>query len=57
VGGIREKLLAAKRQNLKRVILPAENLRDYEEVPDHIRRGIEVHFVETFADVLEIAFR
>ena len=56
VGGIREKLLAAKRQKLKRVILPAANLRDYEEVPEHIRRGIEVHFAATFADVVEIAF-
>jgi ATP-dependent Lon protease len=56
VGGIREKLLAAKRQKLKRVIIPAENRRDYDEVPEHIRRGIEVHFVDTFADVVEIAF-
>lgn len=56
VGGIREKLLAAKRQNLKRVILPAANQRDYEEVPEHIRHGFNVHFVETFADVVEIAF-
>ena len=57
VGGIREKLLAAKRQNLKRVIIPAANQRDYEEVPEHIRRGFEVHFVETFADVVDIAFK
>ena len=56
VGGIREKLLAAKRQKLKHVILPAANQRDYEEVPEHIRRGIEVHFVQTFADVVEIVF-
>ncbi|MFP6837471.1 MAG: endopeptidase La [Pseudomonadales bacterium] len=57
VGGIREKLLAAKRQNLKCVILPAANQRDYQEVPEHIRRGFEVHFVETFADVVDIAFK
>jgi len=56
VGGIREKLLAAKRQKLKHVILPAANRREYEEVPEHIRRGIQVHFVQTFTDLVEIAF-
>jgi ATP-dependent Lon protease len=56
VGGIREKLLAAKRQKLKHVILPGANLRDYEEVPEHIRQGIQVHFADTFDDVVAIAF-
>ncbi|MEQ8859382.1 MAG: endopeptidase La [Pseudomonadales bacterium] len=56
VGGIREKLLAAKRQKIRRVILPAANRRDFEEVPDHIRRGIQVHFVETFDEVVELTF-
>lgn len=56
VGGIREKLLAAKRQKIKQVILPAANERDYVEVPDHIRRGIKVHFVETFEDVVGLIF-
>jgi ATP-dependent Lon protease len=56
VGGIREKLLAAKRQKIGHVILPAANRRDYEEVPDHIRRGIQVHFVENFEEVVELIF-
>ncbi len=56
VGGIREKLLAAKRQKLRHVILPAANELDYVEVPDHIRRGMQVHFVETFDDVVELVF-
>jgi len=56
VGGIREKLLAAKRQTIKQVILPAANRRDYEEVPDHIRRGIRVHFVDSFDDVVALVF-
>ncbi len=54
VGGIREKLLAAKRQKIRHVILPAANRRDWEEVPDHIRRGIQVHFVDTFDEVVEL---
>ena len=56
VGGIREKLLAAKRQKIKHVILPAANERDWEEVPEHIRRGIQVHFAQTFEDVVELIF-
>jgi ATP-dependent Lon protease len=56
VGGIREKLLAAKRQKIKQVILPEANRRDWEEVPEYIRRGIEVHFVETFQEVVELVF-
>ncbi|MFW6094213.1 MAG: S16 family serine protease, partial [Pseudomonadota bacterium] len=56
VGGIREKLLAAKRQKLRHVLMPRANERDYEEVPDHIRRGIHVHFVDGFEDVLELVF-
>ena len=56
VGGIREKLLAAKRQKIRNVILPEANRRDSEEVPEHIRRGIHVHFVETFDEVVELVF-
>ncbi|MCZ6658833.1 MAG: endopeptidase La [Gammaproteobacteria bacterium] len=56
VGGIREKLLAAKRQKIRRVILPAANQRDYDEVPEHIRKGIKVDFVVTFEDVVALVF-
>ncbi len=56
VGGIREKLLAAKRQQIRHVIMPRANERDYEEVPDHIRRGIDVHFVESFDEIVELIF-
>ena len=57
VGGIREKLLAAKRQKIKQVILPAANQRDFEEVPEHIRQGIQVHFADTFDDVVALTLR
>ena len=56
VGGIREKLLAAKRQGFKRVVLPKANERDWEEVPAHVKAGIEVFYAEKFADVVEVAF-
>jgi ATP-dependent Lon protease len=56
VGGIREKLLAAKRQKLRDVILPAANRREYEEVPESIRKGLRIHFVESFDEVARLLF-
>ena len=56
IGGVKEKMVAAKRSGLNVVIMPKDNLRDYEELPDHIRKGIEAHFVEHYDEVFEIAF-
>jgi ATP-dependent Lon protease len=56
VGGIREKLLAAKRQHLREVLLPKANERDWEEVPEHIRQGIKVHFVADLDEVFKLVF-
>jgi len=56
VGGIREKVIAAKRANLKELILPSANARDYHEMPDYLQKGLVVHFVSTFAEVAEICF-
>ena len=56
IGGVREKLLAAKRQKIRHVILPAANEHDYDEVPEQVAKGIQVHFVDTFEDVLALVF-
>ncbi|MGE0622168.1 MAG: endopeptidase La [Pseudomonadales bacterium] len=56
IGGVREKLLAAKRQKITHVILPEGNRREYEEVPEHIRRGITIHFVSRFDEVVALVF-
>ncbi|RMG31494.1 MAG: endopeptidase La [Gammaproteobacteria bacterium] len=56
VGGIREKIVAARRNGIDEVILPAANRRDYEELPEHIVEGLEVHFVRTYREVVRIAF-
>ncbi len=56
VGGIREKLIAAKRSGLKTLIFPKDNLRDYEELPAYVRKGIQVHFVEHFDEIFHLAF-
>jgi ATP-dependent Lon protease len=51
VGGIREKLIAAKRARVKQVVLPAANRSDFDELPDVIKRGLKIHFAETFEQV------
>jgi len=56
VGGIREKLIAAKRQKIKQVILPAANAGDVEDVPVHITQGLNIYYAETFDDVLTLLF-
>ena len=56
VGGIREKVIAARRQKIKELILPASNRRDYDELPDYIRKGIRVHFAEHYDDVYKVLF-
>lgn len=56
VGGIREKLIASRRSGLKILIFPKENQRDYEELPDYLKKGLEVHFVEHYDEIYPIAF-
>ncbi len=56
IGGVQEKLLAAKRQGLKAVILPSANEAEFNAVPEHIRRGFTVHFAATFEDVVGLLF-
>lgn len=57
VGGIREKLIAAKRVGIRTAILPAANQRDYDELPAYIREGLTVHFVEHFREVAARVFK
>ena len=57
VGGIREKLIAAKRAKVNTVILPEENKRDFKEIPEHITAGLNIHFVEYYSQVYEIIFK
>jgi ATP-dependent Lon protease len=55
VGGIKEKILAAKRANIKEIILSEENRQDVENIKDIYIRGLKFHYVETIMDVLELA--
>jgi len=56
IGGVREKVIAARRIKVLEVILPEANRRDYDEVPDYIREGVKAHFVRHFKDVVKIVF-
>lgn len=56
VGGVREKVIAAKRAGVKEVILPADNERDFDEIPEYIREGLTVHFAARYQDVASICF-
>jgi ATP-dependent Lon protease len=55
VGGIKEKLLAAYRAGITTILLPKENEKDLEEVPQEIRDVLLVHFVESMDEVLRLA--
>ncbi len=55
VGGIKEKVLAAKRAGVKEIILPKENEKDLSEVPERHRKGLKFYPVEHFDDVLKVA--
>lgn len=55
VGGIKEKILAAKRSGIKEIILSAKNKRDIEEIEKHYIKGLTFHFVDTVDDVLKLA--
>ncbi|MFD2037108.1 endopeptidase La [Belliella marina] len=55
VGGIKEKILAARRAGLKEIILCQKNKRDIEEIDEQYIKGITFHFVDKVEDVLEIA--
>jgi len=55
IGGLKEKLLAAKNAGIKTVLIPAENKRDVEELSSEITKGLEILPVERMSQVLEKA--
>ncbi len=57
VGGIKEKVLAAKRAGIKEIILPWQNEKDLKEVPERHRKGLRFHPVKHFDEVLKIALK
>jgi ATP-dependent Lon protease len=56
IGGLKEKMLGAKRAGIRKIIIPALNRKDLDDIPDEIKRGMEVAYVEHLDDVLVHAF-
>ena len=56
VGGIKEKVIAAQRMKIRTLLLPQINRGDYEELPEHVKKGLTVNFVSTYEDVLAHLF-
>jgi ATP-dependent Lon protease len=54
IGGLKEKVLAARRAGINRLILPHGNRKDLREVPDHVRQEMQFHFVERVEEVLSL---
>lgn len=56
IGGLKEKILAAKMAGIKTVCVPKKNEKDIDEISAEIKKGLEIVFVEKMEDVLEVAF-
>jgi len=57
VGGIKEKVLAARRAGIKEIMLPEKNRRDLEEIPEEIRKGLTLHFIGKIDEALKFALQ
>ena len=56
VGGIREKIVAARRVGIRELVLPQANQSDFGELPAYLRKGLKLHFVEHFPEACRIIF-
>jgi ATP-dependent Lon protease len=56
IGGVREKVIAARRQKIHELILPEPNRGSFEELPEYLKEGMTVHFAKRFADVAKVLF-
>ncbi|KAL7669163.1 hypothetical protein ACOME3_009829 [Neoechinorhynchus agilis] len=56
VGGIKEKVIAAKRGGITEIILPIDNRKDFEELPDFIKNDVSIHYVRTYFDIFRLVF-
>lgn len=56
IGGVKEKVIAARRSKLNALIFPKDNQRDVEELAPYIKKGFQFHFVEYYEEVFRVAF-
>lgn len=56
VGGIKEKTMAARRAGIKTIVLPEDCGRDWEELPEYLKEGLDIHFASDYSSVYDVAF-
>jgi len=56
IGGVKEKTVAARRSGVKVLCFPKDNKKDFEELDENIRHGLEVHFLDYYKDLYQVAF-
>ena len=55
IGGVKEKVTAAHRTGIKEILLPEQNRKDLEDIPDHIKKDLKFHFAKEMTDVAKVA--
>ncbi|XP_042511197.1 lon protease homolog, mitochondrial-like isoform X2 [Macadamia integrifolia] len=55
IGGVKEKTIAARRSNVKTIIFPSANRRDFDELSANVKEGLEVHFVDDYSQIFNLA--
>ncbi|KAL5786724.1 hypothetical protein ACOSQ2_009116 [Xanthoceras sorbifolium] len=56
IGGVKEKTIAARRSNVKTIIFPSANRRDFDELTPNVKEGLDVHFVDYYNEIFDLAF-
>lgn len=56
IGGVKEKVIAARRAGCKTLVFPEENEKGFRDLPDYLKEGLEVHFAREYEDVFRVAF-
>lgn len=56
VGGIKEKVMAARRAGINTIVIPEDCRREYDELPDYLKDGLEFNYATDYSDVYDVAF-
>ena len=56
ISQVKEKTIAARRSQVKMIIFPEANRKDFDELPENVKEGLDVHFVDEYEQVFELAF-
>ncbi len=55
IGGLKEKILGAKRAGIKHILYPSKNYPDMKEIPNHLKKSLDLHAAENLDEILDIA--